>query len=214
MAAMHRLRHLVLRPLPSRQLVLCTSTRSTSSSLPFTNRKRRHQSQPNVKLDWREKFRSIEYDDAWSSYVQFAVDSHPDKIDDPSSQSQVRALIKGQWRKRRHGMNLVPLDMQLKQEHSSAINQKNKKPLHQDPEIQQATEQYEGRLRWLDSQSRFLCSMLDDLYRTGIRRQIDRSRTERCHRVSPGVPCHYSYFFMHQCTLLIIYPDLHESDHW
>lgn len=70
-------------------------------------------------------------------------------------------------------MNLMPLRMQLKDDVTS-----------DDVEIQQATQQNEGRLRWLDSQTRFLSSMLDDLYRTGIRRQIDRGRTERCHRVS------------------------------
>jgi hypothetical protein len=70
-------------------------------------------------------------------------------------------------------MNLVPLNVQPK-ESITIIN----------IELQQALAQNEGRLKWLDSQTRFLCSMLDDLYRTGIRRQIDRGRTERCHRVS------------------------------
>ena len=55
-----------------------------------------------------------------------------------------------------------------------------------------------ARLKWLDGQTRFLCRMLDDLYRTGIRRQIDRPRTERCHRVSYLV-C--AVFFFDECVM-------------
>ena len=40
------------------------------------------------------------------------------------------------------------------------------------------------RMQRMDAQSRFLCRMLDDCYRTGIWRETDRPRTERCHRVS------------------------------
>lgn len=51
-----------------------------------------------------------------------------------------------------------------------------------------------GRMRWMDTQTRFLCRMLDDLYRTGIRRESDRPRTERCHRVSMNAVWHHMHF--------------------
>ena len=39
------------------------------------------------------------------------------------------------------------------------------------------------RVRRMDVQTRFLCQLLDDMYRTGLRRGMDRPTTERCHRV-------------------------------
>ena len=124
-------------------------------------------------------FRSAEYDDAWSPYIPFTTNVSNDtrfdekRHDGNADESPIERLVDGTWQKRRHGMNLEPFHMKLKQTNSA-----------DDGEIQHAIVLYEGRLKWLDSQTRFLCSMLDDLYRTGIRRQIDRGRTERCHRVS------------------------------
>lgn len=188
----YQLTHRILRAAPPRGL-----TRRTASARPLSNasdnRKQRRQLQGSSRPDWRELFRSFEYDDAWSPYIPF-IAHKPDEIEfnekekstDSKSnkkshqvevkQKPIQDLIEGTWQKRRRGMNLVPLTMRLKDAESS-----------NDIEIQQTTAQYEGRLRWLESQTRFLCSMLDDLYRTGIRRQIDRGRTERCHRVSIGL---------------------------
>lgn len=118
-------------------------------------------------------FRSAEYDDAWSPYIPFATSVSEKTNDDHADRSPIEELLDGTWQRRRHGMNLVPFHMKLKWADSA-----------KNGEIQQTIALYEGRLKWLDSQTRFLCSMLDDLYKTGIRRQIDRGRTERCHRVS------------------------------
>lgn len=170
---MNRLTHQVLRPLPHRYITVATRQVSTSVSNP--NRKQRRQ-QPtlNANPDWRDLFRSAEYDNAWSPYIPFVVSqSGSTQPSSSTQQNTVQALVDGKWQKRRHGMNLVPLSMRLKEAVSA-----------DDVEIKLN----EGRLRWLDSQTRFLCSMLDDLYRTGIRRQIDRARAERCHRVSIDLP--------------------------
>jgi hypothetical protein len=106
----------------------------------------------------------------------------------------VNALLEGTWQKRRHGMNLEPLHMHQRVSEEgvtddAGIPEVSDKILMNSTEssshdTQQAVTNALARLKWLDSQTRFLCSMLDDLYRTGIRRQIDRARTERCHRVS------------------------------
>jgi hypothetical protein len=111
----------------------------------------------------------------------------------------VNALLERTWQKRRHGMNLEPLHMHQRVFEEGVtddadIPEVSDKTLMNSTEsssqerisndTQQAVTNALARLKWLDSQTRFLCSMLDDLYRTGIRRQIDRARTERCHRVS------------------------------
>ena len=40
----------------------------------------------------------------------------------------------------------------------------------------------EAKKMRIDAQTRFLCRMLDDLYRTGIWREADRPTYGRCHR--------------------------------
>jgi len=39
------------------------------------------------------------------------------------------------------------------------------------------------RTQWIDTQTRFTIQLLNDLYYTGIRKQMDRPTTERCHRM-------------------------------
>ena len=62
--------------------------------------------------------------------------------------------------------------------------------LMQDPDISAEDEEEvamaraQERMKRMDAQTRFLCRLLDDLYRTGIRRETDRPSKERCHRVS------------------------------
>ena len=131
-------------------------------------------------------FRSTDYDDAWSPYVPFDSNGSTDTTinddlnESATCQNPMKALIEGRWKKRRHGMNLVPLKMHFRDDNAS-------KSCEDHTALQNSIALNQGRLKWLDSQTRFLSSMLDDLYRTGIRRQIDASRTERCHRVSRGL---------------------------
>lgn len=204
---MHQLTPRVL-PTQSRQLVkLVTSTRPISTNFPLQTKKQRPQHlESNQNTEWRELFRSTDFDDAWSPYIPIKKNStdnsNPkDKLNEHITQSSpINSLIEGKWQKRQHGMNLVPLNVKPK-ESITIIN----------IELQQALAQNEGRLKWLDSQTRFLCSMLDDLYRTGIRRQIDRGRTERCHRVSFFIARQYLY---HAPLILVeLFPRWRILDH-
>ena len=54
------------------------------------------------------------------------------------------------------------------------------------------------RMQRMDVQSRFLCRMLDDCYRTGKWRENDRPRTERCHRVSCELCEHFMCVLIHK----------------
>lgn len=112
----------------------------------------------------------------------------------------ITAIREGRWKRRRHGMNLEPLVMRtavwqgdsstdddLTNGATGGYNSNSNSASARDDTAQQFNEtltKAKGRLKWLDAQTRFLCRMLDDLYRTGVRREIDRPRTERCHRVS------------------------------
>ena len=92
------------------------------------------------------------------------------------------------WQRRRHGMNLEPITMH----HTPAMMQRGGAPTVEGAKsIDEAAaaihllyENAEAKCRRLDNQTRFLCRMLDDLYRTGIWRESDRPTVERCHRVS------------------------------
>jgi hypothetical protein len=175
--------------LPSRWLSKI-STRSISHTPSLASRSPDQRFCP--KIEWRTLFRSSDYDDAWSPYIPIPVSL--DKLNGGklTQHGPVKALVEGRWEKRRHGMNLEPLLLHPRvYEETTKIDNPTKSSKDGDNEIQQARSQARGRLKWLDSQTRFLCSMLDDLYRTGIRRQIDRARTERCHRVSVRKICEF-----------------------
>ena len=90
------------------------------------------------------------------------------------------------WQRRRHGMNLEPITM-----HPAPMQRGGAPKVEGAESIDEEAaatlllyEKAEAKCRRLDNQTRFLCRMLDDLYRTGIWRESDRPTVERCHRVS------------------------------
>jgi hypothetical protein len=130
-----------------------------------------------------------------------AVDGRaPSQQTGANVEDTITAIREGRWKRRRHGMNLEPLVMRtavwqgdsstdddLTNGATGGYNSNSNSASARDDTAQQFNEtltKAKGRLKWLDAQTRFLCRMLDDLYRTGVRREIDRPRTERCHRVS------------------------------
>lgn len=147
----------------------------------------------NARADWREWFRSADYDDPWSSYHpattsgikcgggnSMSLHSAQSAADD---RGVIRSMLGGTWERRRHGMNLEPLRL---------IHRDNTEVSGDSPkEMEESVVKARRKMTWVDAQSRFLCRMLDDLYRTGIRRENenDRPRVERCHRVSELMPC-------------------------
>jgi len=171
----------------------------------------------NTQEDWREIFRSSDYDDAWSSYQPFispttatATNTSQQYQDTTNSINNIdiTPILNGTWKRRIFGMNLAPLCMTYNgivavddfingqrsslEEQGGTANHTNSN-LQQQQSSQQidietalnnpeVTKQL-SKLQRIDIQTRFLCRMLDDLYRTGIWREIDRPRTERCHRV-------------------------------
>lgn len=213
-------RRLLLRaPIPRRRpapAALVPPSFSTARRPPSTARRRR------ARRDWRELFRSSDYDDPWSAYRPLSppVPSPPPP---PSANARgeggrsavVASVLDGTWERRRHGLNLEPLRMLRRgaaAEDDAALTlgedyragEEGRDAAEEDVgrrendhgerhpwgeegrRVARATDAARGRrrLRWIDAQTRFLCRMLDDLYRTGIRRETDRPRTERCHRVS------------------------------
>ena len=173
--------------------------------------------QTNNAVDWREYFRSSDYDDAWSSYHPIihkgdiknkngigvvAADSNRNSSEG-YQKNIVPSIINGTWIKRRHGMNLEPLCMTYRgvhveddyiaakrrrnttasQEGDDNNVQNNNNTKEEEEEIQMIIKSQE-KVQRMESQTRFLCRMLDDLYRTGIWREVDHPKTERCHRVS------------------------------
>ena len=184
----------------------------------------------NTQEDWRDWFRSSDYDDAWSAYQPFIspttntttsqqqqqqqqedTTNSINNIDITTHQKQIiPSIFNGTWKRRIFGMNLVPLcmtyngiavdeydgrrrSMELEQQAITNNNtiSTNQQQNHQSspqssintiPNNPEVTKQL-SKLQRIDTQTRFLCRMLDDLYRTGIWREIDRPRTERCHRV-------------------------------
>ncbi|KAL7540845.1 hypothetical protein ACHAXR_010815 [Thalassiosira sp. AJA248-18] len=145
--------------------------------------------------DWREWFRSSDYDDPWSTYHPLHHQTNGSSFSETKRDYQntlIPSILTGSWTKRRHGMNLEPfrmfdqgLDVEMYEDGiytTSDVNgttgTNDESLIVQSAEVKKA----EGRMRWMDAQTRFLCRMLDDLYRTGVRRETDRPRTERCHR--------------------------------
>ena len=158
--------------------------------------------------DWRDWFRSSDYDDAWSPYYSFQTSDealHNNNNNNSSiilqaateyQKNIIPSIVNGTWERRRHGMNLEPICMAyrgIKAIEEYEARKRAAKVDHEDGEydaeelddeeliiISKARE----RMQRMDAQSRFLCRMLDDCYRTGKWRENDRPRTERCHRVS------------------------------
>lgn len=175
----------------------------------------------NNTVDWREYFRSADYDDAWSSYFPITRkgdiknkngmigvgadnnNNHNSSSSEDYQKNIVPSIINGTWIKRRHGMNLEPLCMTYRgvhveddyiaakrrrnttasQEGDDNNVQNNNNAKEEEEEIQMIIKSQE-KVQRMESQTRFLCRMLDDLYRTGIWREVDHPKTERCHRVS------------------------------
>jgi len=180
----------------------------------------------NTQEDWRDWFRSSDYDDAWSSYQPFPTSITSTTTTNTSQQEDtnsinnidittthqkqiIPSISNGTWKRRIFGMNLVPLCMtyngvsvdeciagqrrsvELEEQGDTNSNlQQNKQQQQSSPQAEISTVpnnpeviKQSQKLQRIDTQTRFLCRMLDDLYRTGIWREIDRPRTERCHRV-------------------------------
>jgi hypothetical protein len=143
--------------------------------------------------DWRTWFSSHEYDDAWSSYrpldqQQAAIQNNNNSDRTPtSSTSAVGDILVNfnSWTRRRHGMNLEPLkllvDGNVVDHHED--NDDNEENEEEDGSSSSSTSKLQKRIQWIDTQTRFTIQMLNDLYYTGIRRQMDRPTTERCHRM-------------------------------
>lgn len=178
----------------------------------------------NKQEDWREMFRSSDYDDAWSAYQPFInsptstsphhqqqqqQENSINNIDITTTHQKqiIPSILNGSWKRRIFGMNLVPLCMtyngiavdeydaqrrSMELEQQAITNNNTISNLQQNQQQQssintalnnpEVTKQL-SKLQRIDIQTRFLCRMLDDLYQTGIWREIDRPRTERCHRV-------------------------------
>jgi len=185
----------------------------------------------NTQDDWRDWFRSSDYDDAWSSYQPLnspttatATNTSQQYQDTTNSINNIdiTPILNGTWKRRIFGMNLVPLCMTYNgvavdeyvdaqrrsaelEQRAGAINHTNSNLQKQQqqsspqssintiPNNPEVTKQL-SKLQRIDIQTRFLCRMLDDLYRTNIWREIDRPRTERCHRVR--VYFVYEYVFV------------------
>ncbi len=175
-----------------------TSSRPKASSNVERSKPNRNSAKDQSVNDWKEWFRSQEYDDPWSPYYSFnsADGGSPATSSQaiPNYDEMFKNIMDGTWKRRRHGMNLEPLTIKFvgydggTSKEESIFNSaapKNDGSFvddGSDQNIQRA--KLNNKLLVIDRQSRFLCSMLDDLYRTGIRRQVDRPRTARCHRVS------------------------------
>lgn len=139
---------------------------------------------PDSEEDWRELFRSSDYDDPWAAYVPYkGGELNGLRCHDLSS------IMNGTWKRRRHGMNLEPMELTFRRVDAREYLEYIDSSKNADGSFSERTEEeraeitkYQNRLRWIDGQTRFLCRMLDDMYRTGTRREIDRPTTERCHR--------------------------------
>eukprot|EP00984_Skeletonema_dohrnii_P028033 scaffold17852_cov94-Skeletonema_dohrnii-CCMP3373.AAC.1 len=155
--------------------------------------------------DWRAWFSSNEYDDPWSPYRPLSPTT---TLQQPSSnkttsannsntnnsQTTVKDILTNynDWERRRHGMNLVPLSLHLNgdsnlhsppdfQHHNNNNINNNNNEASNTPS--QTTYKLQKRTQWIDTQTRFTIQMLNDLYYTGKRRQVDRPTMERCHRM-------------------------------
>eukprot|EP00571_Detonula_confervacea_P013917 CAMPEP_0172302480 /NCGR_PEP_ID=MMETSP1058-20130122/4186_1 /TAXON_ID=83371 /ORGANISM="Detonula confervacea, Strain CCMP 353" /LENGTH=630 /DNA_ID=CAMNT_0013012985 /DNA_START=25 /DNA_END=1917 /DNA_ORIENTATION=- len=174
------------------------------------------------KTNWREWFRSSDYDNPWSPYYSFqevgeeeAIVGNNKSRRDDYQKTILPSALDGTWERRRHGMNLESLCImshhyrggvevdsieeysnggkKKEEEDASSLFEKKQEQGNNNEQdnvngstMQEAEAEVlakaRGKVRRMDAQTRFLCRMLDDLYRTGIWRETDRPRTERCHR--------------------------------
>lgn len=170
--------------------------------------------------DWRDWFRSSDYDDAWSPYYSFQTsdEAHNNNNDSSSiilqaateyQKNIIPSIFNGTWERRRHGMNLEPICMTyrgIKAIEEYEARKRAAKVDHEDGEYDEELDDEEliiiskarDRMQRMDVQSRFLCRMLDDCYRTGKWRENDRPRTERCHRVSCELCEHFMCVLIHK----------------
>ena len=177
------------------------SAAETNKSIRASNNSNSKDEKKQRAADWRAWFSSIEYDDPWSPYrpllspttthqQQQQLSSNTSNNATNSSQNIVENILTNynDWKRRRHGMNLVPLslvhwnvfdsnlDSPDSQHHNNIKNNNITR-------IPQTIIKLQKRTEWIDTQTRFTIQMLHDLYSTGIRRQMDRSTVERCHRM-------------------------------
>ena len=138
-------------------------------------------------IDWKETFSSFDYDNPWSAYIPLPTTKtistekafEQNHVNTSKRGRVVESIINNTWHRRRHGMNLEPLLVTsptpptTKQE-SSRYNDNNNNEM-----IESVT----SKTQRIDIQTRYLCRLLDDVYRTGIQREIiDRPTIGRCHR--------------------------------
>ena len=130
-----------------------------------------------------------------------------------STQNVVEDILSNynEWEGRRHGMNLTPLTLHSQDGSIDILDTKSSSTTSNDGSTttnysnnsttttsnnntlsSQTTNnnsnneqifQLQKRTQWIDTQTRFTIQLLNDLYDTGIRRQMDRPTTERCHRM-------------------------------
>eukprot|EP00985_Skeletonema_marinoi_P000216 scaffold60_cov137-Skeletonema_marinoi.AAC.15 len=160
--------------------------------------------------DWRAWFSSNEYDDPWSPYRPLlSPTTHQQQQpssnkttsannSNTNSQTTVKDILTNynEWERRRHGMNLVPLSLHLNDDsilysppeiiqHDDHNNNNNNTTNINNEASNTPTQtiKLQKRTQWIDTQTRFTIQMLNDLYYTGKRRQVDRPTMERCHRM-------------------------------
>jgi len=134
--------------------------------------------------DWRETFSSPDYDDPWSAYIPLPTTMTTtttmafgqNSNDNVSKRGRViESIINKTWHRRRHGMNLEPLHI--------IVTPPTKDSHHNNNNNDAMVESTTAKTQRIDVQTRYLCRMLDDVYRTGIlREEIDRPTIGRCHR--------------------------------
>ena len=201
----------------NRNSILTKSSATVANN--STNAKRNDTTTTTTSSNWREWFRSSDYDDPWSDYYPFQnnlneaasattttntttaiIARHREtyqktivpsvlllrglRVEEENDEDETPILPL--WQRRRHGMNLEPITMHpAPMQCGGATKVEGAESIDEEAAATHLLyEKAEAKCRRLDNQTRFLCRMLDDLYRTGIWRESDRPTVERCHRVS------------------------------
>ena len=193
-------------------------TKSSATVANNSTNAKRNDTTTTTSSNWREWFRSSDYDDPWSDYYPFQnnlneaatatttntttviIARHREtyqktivpsvllvrglQVEEENDEDETPILPL--WQRRRHGMNLEPITMHpAPMQRSGATKVEGAESIDEEAAASHILyEKAEAKCRQLDNQTRFLCRMLDDLYRTGIWRESDRPTVERCHRVS------------------------------
>jgi hypothetical protein len=132
-------------------------------------------------IDWKETFSSFDYDNPWSAYIPLPTTTTTEKAFEQSSNDNaskrgrvVESIINNAWHRRRQGMNLEPLLVTI-------VTPPTTK--QESPDYNDMVESVTAKTQRIDIQTRYLCRLLDDVYRTGIQREIiDQPTVGRCHR--------------------------------